>query len=83
MKTSNLSARTNWFLKSFRVIRKQEVPSITFLAGLTRSTMKSMASAILGSTGPLAKFPNTIFFSMKAGINQKLWRGRGEREEKP
>lgn len=39
---------------------------------LTLSTMKSIASAILESTGPLAKFPRTIFFSMKAGINQKL-----------
>lgn len=39
---------------------------------LTLSTMKSMASAILESTGPLAKFPRTIFFSMNAGINQKL-----------
>lgn len=39
---------------------------------LTLSTMKSIASAILESTGPLAKFPRTIFFNMKAGINQKL-----------
>lgn len=39
---------------------------------LTLSTMKSMASAILASTGPLAKFPRTIFLSIKAGINQKL-----------
>lgn len=31
-----------------------------------------MASAIWGSTGPLAKFPRTIFLSIKAGINQKL-----------
>lgn len=43
--------------------------------------MKSMASAILESTGPLAKFPRTIFFSMKAGISQKL-RDDG-RESKP
>ncbi len=41
---------------------------------LTLSTMKSIASAILESTGPLAKFPRTIFFNMKAGINQKLGR---------
>lgn len=41
-------------------------------SALTLSTMKSIASAILESTGPLAKFPRTIFFSMKAGINQKL-----------
>lgn len=39
---------------------------------LTLSTMKSIASAILESTGPLAKLPKTIFFNMKAGINQKL-----------
>lgn len=48
---------------------------------LTLSTMKSMASAILESTGPLAKFPRTIFFSMKAGINQKL-RGHGRKSKR-
>ncbi|TNN65374.1 hypothetical protein EYF80_024410 [Liparis tanakae] len=39
---------------------------------------QSIASAILGSTGPLAKFPRTIFFNMKAGISQKLEAERGE-----
>lgn len=44
--------------------------------------MKSMASAILESTGPLAKFPRTIFFSMKAGINQKLRRHDRKKKKK-
>lgn len=35
--------------------------------------MKSMASAIIGSTGPEEKFPKTIFLSINAGINQKLF----------
>jgi len=38
----------------------------------TLSTMKSIPSAISGSRGPDAKFPRTIFFSIKAGISQKL-----------
>lgn len=50
-------------------------------SALTLSTMKSIASAILESTGPLAKFPRTIFFSMKAGINQKL-RGHGHENKR-
>ena len=45
---------------------------MTWSGKLTLSTMKSIASAILGSTGPFEKFPRTIFFNMKAGINQKL-----------
>lgn len=47
---------------------------------LTLSTIKSIASAIFGSTGPLAKLPSTIFLSMNAGINQKL--EKKENEEK-
>lgn len=50
-------------------------------SALTLSTMKSIASAILESTGPLAKFPRTIFFSMKAGINQKL-QGHGHENKR-
>lgn len=50
----------------------------THTGPLTLSTMKSIAFAILGSTGPLAKFPKTIFFSKKAGMSQKLGSDRGQ-----
>jgi hypothetical protein len=60
------------------VHRKSQGKCSRMVMILTLSTMKSMASAIIGSTGPEEKFPKTIFLSINAGINQKLQnKGRG------
>lgn len=48
---------------------------------LTLSTMKSMASAIIGSTGPDEKFPRTIFLSINDGISQKLLKKKKKRPD--
>lgn len=76
--TSHSSLLAQWLKKAAEISTTSHSVSTEWHHGHqstqppTLSTMKSIPSAISGSRGPDAKFPRTIFFSIKAGISQKL-----------